>query len=273
MLADPPGLLPPPRRPAPRSAVMEPRESDIPSLGIYVFRGEGAEVLGAAVKGGSNGIPHCHHDLGSFVLSVNNVQVVSDIGAGVYNKGAWVCLCVGLFMCSCTSELRARRRKARMMCVGCNYGSTGAHMVLSALVLRVSCKLPKSAQTRAFTRERAATTRRAGIDVARIGLPSPHNFSPALSYTYRLVRPAEVPEHSVQLVRALDPLPRGNAAEGQHGRQGRACQERDRGERLHPRVGLEQRVPGKYLNLWPEPPAHALRETCLIFKEVFMSSP
>jgi hypothetical protein len=40
-----------------------------------------------SVKGGQNGIPHCHHDLGHFVIAVDGNEVVSDIGIGVYDKG------------------------------------------------------------------------------------------------------------------------------------------------------------------------------------------
>lgn len=61
--------------------------TELASMGIHIFRSETPCKLGAAVKGGSNGVPHCHHDLGHFNISVNGSELVSDIGIGVYTKG------------------------------------------------------------------------------------------------------------------------------------------------------------------------------------------
>ena len=44
------------------------------------------EVFSFAIKGGHNGEPHNHNDLGSFIYSDKNGQVFCDLGAGRYTK-------------------------------------------------------------------------------------------------------------------------------------------------------------------------------------------
>lgn len=40
-----------------------------------------------AIKGGSNDEPHNHNDVGSFIICIDGKEVITDLGAGSYNKG------------------------------------------------------------------------------------------------------------------------------------------------------------------------------------------
>ena len=44
------------------------------------------ETYGFAAKGGTNGEPHNHNDLGSFIVSVGEKQILRDLGSGTYCK-------------------------------------------------------------------------------------------------------------------------------------------------------------------------------------------
>ena len=44
------------------------------------------KIAAFAAKGGHNGEPHNHNDLGHFILHVDGVSVLADIGAGVYTR-------------------------------------------------------------------------------------------------------------------------------------------------------------------------------------------
>ncbi|MEY8749199.1 heparinase II/III domain-containing protein [Alkalicoccobacillus gibsonii] len=47
------------------------------------------QVVGVALKGGHNNEPHNHNDLGHFMIYVNGVSMLSDIGAGHYSKASF----------------------------------------------------------------------------------------------------------------------------------------------------------------------------------------
>lgn len=53
---------------------------------ISKVRQPDGRVAAFAAKGGYNEEPHNHNDLGHFILHVNGVTVLADIGIGVYNK-------------------------------------------------------------------------------------------------------------------------------------------------------------------------------------------
>ncbi|HEY9053409.1 MAG TPA: heparinase II/III family protein, partial [Rectinemataceae bacterium] len=58
--------------------------------------------LGFAAKGGSNDEPHNHNDLGSFVLVLDGIEVLCDLGAGEYTRDyfgekRWDVFCVSSF--------------------------------------------------------------------------------------------------------------------------------------------------------------------------------
>ncbi|RAU91649.1 heparinase II/III family protein [Paenibacillus sp. YN15] len=46
----------------------------------------GGGLVSFAAKGGHNDEPHNHNDVGSFILHVNGVSLLTDLGAGVYTK-------------------------------------------------------------------------------------------------------------------------------------------------------------------------------------------
>lgn len=46
-------------------------------------------MVGVALKGGHNNEPHNHNDLGHFMIYVNGVSMLSDIGAGHYSKASF----------------------------------------------------------------------------------------------------------------------------------------------------------------------------------------
>ena len=39
-----------------------------------------------AIKGGNNGEPHNHNDVGSFLYFIGEEEIISDLGAGEYTK-------------------------------------------------------------------------------------------------------------------------------------------------------------------------------------------
>ncbi|WYP26808.1 heparinase II/III family protein [Alkalihalobacillus sp. FSL W8-0930] len=47
------------------------------------------QITGVALKGGHNDEPHNHNDLGQFMIYVNGVSMLSDIGAGHYIKASF----------------------------------------------------------------------------------------------------------------------------------------------------------------------------------------
>ena len=51
----------------------------------YLIKRTGS--YGFACKGGTNGESHNHIDVGSFILAVNNKQIICDVGAGPYEDG------------------------------------------------------------------------------------------------------------------------------------------------------------------------------------------
>ncbi|HZE37614.1 MAG TPA: heparinase II/III family protein [Stackebrandtia sp.] len=58
----------------------------LPDLAWVIDRGDvGSAAVMFAAKGGHNDEPHNHLDLGSFILAVDGVQVLADLGAGVYD--------------------------------------------------------------------------------------------------------------------------------------------------------------------------------------------
>jgi hypothetical protein len=50
---------------------------------------EDEKGLHVALKGGNNGVSHCHHDLGSFMVTVDDVPVIVDPGLTDYGPGAF----------------------------------------------------------------------------------------------------------------------------------------------------------------------------------------
>lgn len=55
---------------------------------LIVRRAPASSGLAVAIKGGHNGQPHNHNDLGSFVVVKNGMLVLSDLGAGEYVPAA-----------------------------------------------------------------------------------------------------------------------------------------------------------------------------------------
>ncbi len=64
------------------------RDSFLPDLAVMVARGADADgnLWEFAAKGGNNGEHHNHNDCGSFLLNLNGVRVIREIGAPEYNK-------------------------------------------------------------------------------------------------------------------------------------------------------------------------------------------
>ena len=50
------------------------------------FVANGSDNFGFAAKGGNNGEPHNHNDVGHFVVFKNGVEMFADLGSGEYNK-------------------------------------------------------------------------------------------------------------------------------------------------------------------------------------------
>lgn len=46
----------------------------------------GKQQTAFAIKGGNNGEPHNHNDVGSFLYSIGKEEIISDLGAGEYTK-------------------------------------------------------------------------------------------------------------------------------------------------------------------------------------------
>ena len=59
------------------------RTSKFPNLGWWVSRGQSS---GFALKGGHNGEPHNHNDLGQFIIHGGGENLLCDLGAGMYTK-------------------------------------------------------------------------------------------------------------------------------------------------------------------------------------------
>ncbi|MYW62735.1 hypothetical protein GTY65_01375 [Streptomyces sp. SID8379] len=75
----------PDRGPAPVSdPEPEPATTFLPDLAWTVDRGAGVAF---AAKGGHNGEPHNHNDLGQFVLAAAGEVLLADLGGGEYRKG------------------------------------------------------------------------------------------------------------------------------------------------------------------------------------------
>lgn len=55
-----------------------------PESGWFVKRNT---LFGFAAKGGDNGEPHNHNDVGNFIFSHNGKQIIADLGSGQYIKG------------------------------------------------------------------------------------------------------------------------------------------------------------------------------------------
>ncbi|WP_081721944.1 heparinase II/III domain-containing protein [Geminisphaera colitermitum] len=77
---------PPPAPPANNPGALAPRNW-FPDGGALVARSiPAATGLSLAIKGGHNGQPHNHNDLGSFVVVNDGVLVMSDLGVDAYTK-------------------------------------------------------------------------------------------------------------------------------------------------------------------------------------------
>lgn len=59
------------------------RTAILPNLGWWVSRGQ---FSGFALKGGHNGEPHNHNDLGQFIIHGGGENLLCDLGAGMYSK-------------------------------------------------------------------------------------------------------------------------------------------------------------------------------------------
>ena len=74
-------------KPNRRPYVLPPR-TWFPDAQFYFGRPAGAEAVpfSACVKGGHNGVPHNHNDVGSFIVMMGGVEMVSDPGGEEYTK-------------------------------------------------------------------------------------------------------------------------------------------------------------------------------------------
>jgi len=63
---------------------------------------ESKNGVGFAIKGGDNGEPHNHNDIGSFLYLVNEEQLITDLGAGEYTKEYFS---TGRYQILCNSSL------------------------------------------------------------------------------------------------------------------------------------------------------------------------
>jgi len=62
---------------------------DLPQMQLCVMRDSGNDGFCAWLKGGDNGVPHNHNDVGSFGIYVKGRPVVIDFGAGIYTKATF----------------------------------------------------------------------------------------------------------------------------------------------------------------------------------------
>ena len=56
----------------------------LPAAQWYIASGK--DNVGIAVKGGTNGEPHNHNDVGNFIVYKNGVEIIADLGSGEYDK-------------------------------------------------------------------------------------------------------------------------------------------------------------------------------------------
>ncbi|MBQ7011117.1 MAG: heparinase II/III family protein [Clostridia bacterium] len=56
----------------------------LPSAQWYIASGK--DNVGVAIKGGNNGEPHNHNDIGNFIVYKNGVEIIADLGSGEYDK-------------------------------------------------------------------------------------------------------------------------------------------------------------------------------------------
>ncbi len=94
--------------------------------------------LAFAAKGGHNGEPHNHDDVGSFLLARGSVQFIADIGRGEYTKeyfgeGRYGVFCASSFGHSLPiiggkGQLEGESRAARD--VSCSFGREGARLTM-----------------------------------------------------------------------------------------------------------------------------------------------
>lgn len=75
--------VPPPSQ----GAEPPPGTSWYPQSQWLVVRGGGPLPLGLAAKGGHNGEPHNHNDVGAFQLVAGDDVLIDDLGAGLYDRG------------------------------------------------------------------------------------------------------------------------------------------------------------------------------------------
>jgi hypothetical protein len=63
----------------------------LPDTAIFVARAEPEKPDGLilAAKAGHNAEPHNHNDVGSFIIALNGVMPVAEIGAGIYDRGTF----------------------------------------------------------------------------------------------------------------------------------------------------------------------------------------
>lgn len=57
---------------------------ELPFAEWYIASGK--DNVGVAFKGGNNGEPHNHNDVGGFIVYKGGVEIISDLGSGEYNK-------------------------------------------------------------------------------------------------------------------------------------------------------------------------------------------
>lgn len=60
------------------------RAFQFPFAQWYIASGKGN--VGVAAKGGNNGEPHNHNDVGGFIVYKGGVEIISDLGSGEYDK-------------------------------------------------------------------------------------------------------------------------------------------------------------------------------------------
>ncbi|MBR2459856.1 MAG: heparinase II/III family protein [Clostridia bacterium] len=56
----------------------------LPAAQWYIASGK--DNVGLAIKGGNNGEPHNHNDIGSFLVYKNGTEIIADLGSGEYSK-------------------------------------------------------------------------------------------------------------------------------------------------------------------------------------------
>lgn len=67
-----------------RNTILSPEICVLPDAKWLIFRSK--DRCGGAIKGGHNGEPHNHNDVGSFFFLLHGEEVLSDLGAGEYTK-------------------------------------------------------------------------------------------------------------------------------------------------------------------------------------------